>query len=447
MAKPEDDNGALNALFTRPPTDAIDYLRRKGLRITFRWQEMLDEAHARAFTVAKAMQLDVLRDIRGALLDALKEGTPLREFNKALVPKLQAKGWWGKQVVVDSRGAAEEVQLGSLRRLKTIYQTNLQSAYMEGRAKMVAETSDAFPYVMYVAVMDTRTRPAHAALNGKVWRKDDPAWEVIRPPNGYNCRCSMVALTEGMLKRRGLTVSPPPEILSRTINTGTDAVTGELFPAVQKGIRFEDAAGRTREMWVDAGFNSGAQTGHVFDEVLARKAVAALGDKAGFAHVRALLHSAPRSKAWTAFIDGAFEPGFRVKDGNLPIQKQSMTVGILPLEIARELIARGKPTMPVLHVEDRIVIGRKARRHSEAGNALSREQWEALPQLLKGATYYLDKDSGNVLAVADTDPGMALKVAFSPTGAADTAFIVPAESVEGAISGGRWELLNGRRGT
>ena len=60
------DPAFLQAMFDQPPADAIAYLQSKGLRITFNWQEMLDEAHARAFTVAKAMRLDVLRGTMAA---------------------------------------------------------------------------------------------------------------------------------------------------------------------------------------------------------------------------------------------------------------------------------------------------------------------------------------------------------------------------------------------
>ena len=127
------DPAVLQALFGMSPEEAIAYLEGKGLRITFNWNEMLDEAHARAFTVAKVMRLDVLQDIRNGLLDALNTGKTLRQFEKVLTPLLQSKGWWDKQIVVDGQGQAQEVQLGNPRRLKTIYQTNLQSAYMAGR--------------------------------------------------------------------------------------------------------------------------------------------------------------------------------------------------------------------------------------------------------------------------------------------------------------------------
>ena len=299
------DPAFLQAMFDQPPADAIAYLQSKGLRITFNWQEMLDEAHARAFTVAKAMRLDVLRDIRGGLLDAMREGKTLRQFQDDLTPQLQAKGWWGKQIVVGADGQAQQVQLGSPRRLKTIYQTNLQSAYMAGRAKAQMQASS-FPYLMYVAVMDSRTRPSHAALNGRIWRKDDPVWQSIGPPNGFNCRCRTRALTEGQMQREGLSLSEPPEVLTRVVDAGADQATGELVPTVQTGVRVKDARGRESTMWVDAGFNSSPLAGHPMDALLARKAVESLGDEAGFDLVRQAVLSTTRLQAWQAFVDNTF---------------------------------------------------------------------------------------------------------------------------------------------
>ena len=38
------DPSVLRALVDQPPAEAMAYLESKGLRITFNWQEMLDEA-------------------------------------------------------------------------------------------------------------------------------------------------------------------------------------------------------------------------------------------------------------------------------------------------------------------------------------------------------------------------------------------------------------------
>ena len=46
--------------------------------------------------------------------------------------------------------------------------------------------------LQYRAVMDDRVRPEHAALHGVTLPPSDPFWEEYYPPNGWNCRCTVV---------------------------------------------------------------------------------------------------------------------------------------------------------------------------------------------------------------------------------------------------------------
>ncbi len=202
----------LSYAFGLPPGKAIEYFKSKGYAFSWNWQDTWQEAHAKAFTVAKAMRMDVLQDIRDEVQKALDEGITFQQFKKELTPKLQAKGWWGRKLVGDEQGA-KEVQLGSPRRLQTIYQANVQTAYMAGRYKEMMENVEDRPYWQYVAVLDSKTRPAHRALNGKVFRYDDPFWKAFYPPNGWNCRCRVRALSAQNLKDRGLEVSSGADYL------------------------------------------------------------------------------------------------------------------------------------------------------------------------------------------------------------------------------------------
>ncbi|QNH77820.1 minor capsid protein [Pseudomonas protegens] len=264
----------LKAIFGLEPSNAIAYLKSKGYAVTWDWRDMLDQAHEQAFTVAKAMRLDLLSDIRGALETALQDGQTLKQFIAALQPTLEAQGWWGKQVIVDSDGVGELVQLGSPRRLKTIYQTNLQSAYMAGRKAEMEQTTETHPYWMYVAILDGKTRPSHRALQGQVFRHDDPIWSAIYPPNGFNCRCRVTALSEAAAKRRGLKVeSSEGRLFTETVETGIDKRTGEVRTAAVTGIRTTDAAGRPITFRTDPGFNHAPGTG--LADVLKQKQAAA----------------------------------------------------------------------------------------------------------------------------------------------------------------------------
>ena len=51
-------------------------------------------------------------------------------------------------------------------------------------------------YLQYIAVGDELTRDDHEALNGLILPINDQIWDTITPPNGYNCRCSIVGISE-----------------------------------------------------------------------------------------------------------------------------------------------------------------------------------------------------------------------------------------------------------
>ncbi len=397
----------LNAMFGLPPKDAVAFLREKGLAVSWDWQEMLDEAHARAFTVAKAAQLDVLCDIRSGLLDALKEGKTFQQFRKELEPLLIKRGWWGKQNIVGPDQKEHTVQLGSPHRLKTIYQTNLQSAYMAGRMKAQMEAS-IIEYLQYVAIMDRRTRPTHAALNGRVWPKDDPIWSSIYPPNGFRCRCRVVGMTAAEAQSDGAQIEDSEgQIETRTVNVGASSLSGELFPTTQTGVRVTLPNGTRDIMWTDPGFNSSPIACHIFDNYLGKKAVDALQDgPLAFKKVQDTVLSQTRMKAWLYFLENSKKYG--------QPQGKTMTVGVLPFHVATET-----GFAPILNVNDRLVMGGKAIRHGAAKDGLSLQDWRDLPNKLPHAEWYTDTHSGNVVAVME---GNTLSAVFSKEGKMDTVY-------------------------
>lgn len=217
-----------------PPAEAIAFFRSKGLAESFAWEDVWQEEHARAFTVAKAMQREVLEDIRAALDDALAEGRTLAQFREELTPVLQARGWWGRQEMEDPlTGEMASVQLGSPRRLRTIFETNMRSAYQAGLWQRIERSKSIFPFLRYSAVMDGRTRPEHRAWHGTVLPVDDPWWDAHYPPCGFRCRCTVTQMNGRTLARRGFEVTEaPPRFPARTY---TNRRTGEVT-TIEGGI-------------------------------------------------------------------------------------------------------------------------------------------------------------------------------------------------------------------
>ncbi len=122
-------------------------------------------------------------------------------------------------------GEVKTVRLGSTRRLRTIFDTNLRTAYSAGRWERIQRTKKTFPYLRYVGILDSNIRPQHRGWHDTVLPADHEFWEKHYPPNGWNCRCTVQQLSERDLERRGLKVGPDPRMPERTV---LNKRTGEL---------------------------------------------------------------------------------------------------------------------------------------------------------------------------------------------------------------------------
>ena len=205
--------------FKSPPQDAIRYLEQKFPQASWAYTDLLDDAHDRAFVVAKMVDVDLATTVQRSIIDAMKTGQGYKAWAKDIDKVLAKSGWYDGQINVDAQGNAKKVATGGQHRLETIYRTNVAAAYEAGRQQVIFNDrdDDPFGYVMYSAIMDNRTRPTHKALHGKVMEKSDPAWSSISPPNGYNCRCTIVELTQGQIDRYGYKVSKSEGKLSTQV--------------------------------------------------------------------------------------------------------------------------------------------------------------------------------------------------------------------------------------
>ncbi|MFR3921924.1 MAG: phage minor head protein [Dysosmobacter welbionis] len=91
---------------------------------------------------------------------------------------------------------------------ENIFRTNIQTAYNVGHYKQMTdpEVMKLRPYWQYDAVNDSRTRPSHLAMDGRVFPADSPVWDTWFPPNGFKCRCTVRSLSRRQVERLGLRV-------------------------------------------------------------------------------------------------------------------------------------------------------------------------------------------------------------------------------------------------
>lgn len=207
------------------PKEALAWFNAKGLQVGFDHRDVWREEHSKAFTVAKAMQLDVLTDIRNAVEEALKQGKTFSQFRKELTPLLQKKGWWGRQEITDPLdGRPKETQLGSARRLQVIYRTNMRTARAAGQWDRIQRTKNTLPFLLYALGPSEIHRVEHERWAGLILPANDPFWLTHYPPNGWGCKCRVRQISAAEAKRRGVDIAP--ELKTREyVNKRTGEVT------------------------------------------------------------------------------------------------------------------------------------------------------------------------------------------------------------------------------
>ena len=197
-----------------PPPEASRFLRNKGLRPSFSWKDVEPEEHAVAFAVAKVAELDLLEAMRAEVQRALDEGLTFESFRKSWRANPRLADWWGRKAMEDPlTGEVVEAQLGSPRRLRTIYDANLRSARAAGQWERIERTQAAFPFLEYRLGPSEKHRPHHEDKAGLILPVDDPFWDEWMPPNGWGCKCWVRQVTKAEAGRRG--VSDAPEVPDR----------------------------------------------------------------------------------------------------------------------------------------------------------------------------------------------------------------------------------------
>lgn len=197
---------------------AIKYLKGKIPEGTMRWDDLAGPVHGKVFAIAGATNTDLVSDIQKSLVTALEKGQTITAFRKDFDSAVQKYGWTYK----GKRGW----------RTAVIFNNNMRSAHMAGRWEQLLANKDNRPYLQYRTAGDARVRPQHRAWNGLIYRIDDAFWQTHYPPNGWGCRCTVRAYSDGDLTNLGAKVSPKFDMKTRPVVSQD----GEIKDQVPKGI-------------------------------------------------------------------------------------------------------------------------------------------------------------------------------------------------------------------
>jgi SPP1 gp7 family putative phage head morphogenesis protein len=201
-ARSYDESGVIPMSFL----EAVNDLREREPTVSASLEEAADEVrrvyggyrdphtHRRVFphgfALARSIDLEVTTKVHEAVVRHLARGT---DAEKTAV-KIAEIGGWTKSYA------------------RTIVRTNTTTAYAAGRLREAKRMADdgivtGFEFQTAGDRNVRKGRPEdhgenHAAMNGVRARHDDPIWQILAPPLGYNCRCTLVPVVGEKLPAR-----------------------------------------------------------------------------------------------------------------------------------------------------------------------------------------------------------------------------------------------------
>jgi len=175
------------------PREVTGYFEGKSLKPAFSWLDVWAEEHAYAFTVAKAVEAELLTGFHDSIAEAIRSGKGFERWKEDIRAELTRQGWWGPRLVADPTGEQPErmVNFSSDRRLKTIFWSNMNSARSAGQWERAQRTKKALPYILYVRTTSADPRAEHLGWVGIILPVDHPFWKTHWPPNGWGCKCQV----------------------------------------------------------------------------------------------------------------------------------------------------------------------------------------------------------------------------------------------------------------
>jgi len=165
---------------------AIAFIMKKHPKTRAEYDRLTAKGKANSFTVklpwvsARKGRRSIIAEIQNLVESALRDGLTVDDFQDFVEEKLDRIG----------------VTPLSDWHIKTIFRTNVQDAYHAGRWAMHQDpdVADMVVAYRYISMDDNRVRPTHEDMHGETFANDDVVWLEWWPPNGYNCRCTTIAI-------------------------------------------------------------------------------------------------------------------------------------------------------------------------------------------------------------------------------------------------------------
>ena len=174
---------------------AIEHFRQKTAMTREQIDALSAEMRRRVFFITGLADLELIKRVQLSLAKSMENGETFKDWKKRI-----------RQELTDPKFTEK--------RLRTIFRTNVQNIFATGR--YAALTSDAArkrkPYWKFSAIRDGRTTRVCKQSHGVILHMDHPWWKNHIPPLHFNCRSTIVPLSEKEARAAGITQFPPEEL-------------------------------------------------------------------------------------------------------------------------------------------------------------------------------------------------------------------------------------------
>ncbi len=179
------------------PAQALAHLQQRGrITPTYGWQDLWQDEHSRQFTISRLTRADLLQAIRDKITASVQGDLSRTDFIRDTKAMLQQAGWWGKVEVTEPTTGEIHRTTFNPARLNLIFDVNTRQAHAAGQWEGHQRSKATHPYLRYITKRDERVRELHRQWDNLTLPIDDAFWKTHYPPNGWRCRCRVVAVSQ-----------------------------------------------------------------------------------------------------------------------------------------------------------------------------------------------------------------------------------------------------------
>ncbi len=213
---------------------------------------MIQNFIVEAFTVAGVNSYECEEKLKEMAAQILNGDHPYMKAH----PESDAKSLWIDEAYSIIADYIQVIDMPPPSVLNTNLRTAVTSSYMASQWTRLQDLKDIYTYYQYKTREDNRVRQSHRVLDNKIFSANDPIWDTIYPPNGWNCRCYVNALDQSELQ-----AANPDDI----VNMDGQQLRQQYIAQANVSPQFSRNSGQTGSIW--GKWIKQKLTGKAYDEI------------------------------------------------------------------------------------------------------------------------------------------------------------------------------------